>query len=120
METELCPFPIEIHEVLTGTYTVHLDADGDFVRAEVHIAYDADLSANGITLHESDRWTDFYFPGGTHRKVGQLAHVSGPGGLVVNDAGILFTVGGDDVVVDHHGRVTEFIGEVLCPALQGG
>ena len=55
------------------------DAEGNFIRAEVHVTFAADIAANGITLHESDHWTDFFFADGTHRKVGTLAHISSPG-----------------------------------------
>jgi hypothetical protein len=117
VETELCAFPFNGHEAEAGHFTVLRDAAGNFVRAEVHIALTAEYSAHGITIYESDHWTDFFFPDGTHRKIGDTQHITGPGGLIQNDAGLIFTVGSDDNIVDFHGRLTLNSGP-LCSALQ--
>ncbi|MGY1667980.1 hypothetical protein [Geodermatophilus sp. SYSU D00696] len=118
VEPAICDFPVVVDEFVRGTYTVVFDADGDFVRAQVHITYDADFSANGITIHQSAHWTDFDYADTGHRKVGLLAHVTGPDGRVVqHDAGIIFTFGGHENVVDYHGRHSYLEGETPCAAL---
>lgn len=75
--------PVE-HEY--GFFDGFLDRQGNFVKAIVHINYDATITANGKTITERDTWTGFIYPDGS-RDVGLTVHIQGPGGIVVRDAG---------------------------------
>ena len=99
VDDEVCApegFSVSVHQVETGNFQVFLDAEGNFLKAIVHYSYVADISAHGITIHESDRWQSNFYPDGTSRDVGLTVHIKGPGGIVQQDAGgIGFTDDGD-------------------------
>ena len=91
IDTDVCAaapwgFDVDATEHEYGFYELWLDANGDFVRAIVHINYDAWISANGNTIVERDTWTQFIDADGS-REVGLTVHIQGPGGIVVRDAG---------------------------------
>jgi hypothetical protein len=91
VDTEVCAaapwgFDVNATEHEFGFYEIWVDANGDFVRAIVHLNYDAWISANGNTIVERDTWTLFVGQNGTY-DVGLTVHIQGPGGIVVRDAG---------------------------------
>jgi hypothetical protein len=88
---------------------------GIFVKRIVQVNYDATISANGITLVERDRWTFTAYADGTFRQTGLTAHIHGPGGIVIRDAGqIVFNPDGSVSYVRPH---EQFFGASFCPAL---
>ena len=110
-------FSVSVHQVETGDYRVFLDAAGDFVSAVVHTSYVADITAHGITIHESDRWQTFFYPD-TSRDAGLTVHIKGPGGIVQQDAGqIGFNADGSVAYV--HGPHPQALGETFCSAFTG-
>ena len=119
VDSDVCApegFSVSVHQVETVSYTVLLDAEGNFVHAVVHRTYEADLSANGITLHEADHWNEMYYADGTSQTVGNTVHVTGPGGMVQLDAGrILFNP--DGTVARISGPHPQFEGQTWCFAL---
>lgn len=118
VDDEVCAsegFSVSVHQVETGDFQVFLDADGDFVRAVVHTTYVADITAHGITIHESDRWQSYFYPDGSSRDVGLTVHIKGPGGIVQQDAGAIgFTADGSVAYV--HGPHPQALGETFCSA----
>jgi len=121
VDDEVCApegFAVSVHQVETGDFQVFLDAQGNFLRAIVHTSYVADISAHGITIHESDRWQSYFYPDGSSRDVGLTVHIKGPGGIVQQDAGgIGFTAAGDVTYV--HGPHPQALGETFCSAFTG-
>ena len=121
VDDEVCApegFAVSVHEVETGNFQVFLDADGNFIKAIVHYSYVADITAHGITIHESDRWQSNFYPDGTSRDVGLTVHIKGPGGIVQQDAGgIGFTEDGSVTYV--HGPHPQALGETFCSAFTG-
>ena len=121
VDDEVCApegFAVSVHEVETGNFQVFLDADGNFIKAIVHYSYVADITAHGITIHESDRWQSNFYPDGTSRDVGLTVHSKGPGGIVQQDAGgIGFTEDGSVTYV--HGPHPQALGETFCSAFTG-
>jgi len=121
VDDEVCApegFAVAVHQVETGDFQVFLDAQGNFLRAIVHTSYVADISAHGITIHESDRWQSYFYPDGSSRDVGLTVHIKGPGGIVQQDAGgIGFTADGDVTYV--HGPHPQALGETFCSAFTG-
>jgi hypothetical protein len=121
IDDEVCApegFSVSVHQVETGYFQVFLDAQGNFLRAIVHLSYVADISARGITIHESDRWQSYFYPDGSSRDVGLTVHIKGPGGIVQQDAGgIGFTADGDPTYV--HGPHPQALGETFCSAFTG-
>lgn len=119
VDEEVCApegFSPSVHEVEDNDYTVLLDAEGNLVHSLVHVTYTADITANGITLHEVDRWTEMYYADGSHQTVGLTVHVKGPGGLVQLDAGrIVFNA--DGTVASISGPHPQFEGQTWCFAL---
>ena len=121
VDDEVCApegFSVSVHQVETGDFQVFLDAGGNFVKAIVHLSYVADISAHGITIHESDRWQSYFYPDGTSRNVGLTVHIKGPGGIVQQDAGgIGFNADGSLAYV--HGPHPQALGETFCSAFTG-
>jgi uncharacterized protein YhfF len=121
VDDEVCApegFAVSVHQVEVGDFQVFLDAEGDFVKAIVHISYVAEITAHGITIHESDRWQSFFYPDGTSRDVGLTVHIKGPGGIVQQDAGqIGFNADGSVAYV--HGPHPQALGETFCSAFIG-
>jgi|tagenome__1003787_1003787.scaffolds.fasta_scaffold20062790_1 hypothetical protein len=120
VDDEVCApegFSVSVHQVETGDFRVFLDAAGDPVRVIVHTSYVADISAHGITIHESDRWQSYFYPDGS-RDVGLTVHIKGPGGIVQQDAGgIGFNDDGSVAYV--HGPHPQALGETFCSAFTG-
>ena len=118
VDTEVCApegFAVNATESETGDVRVYLNADGSFKQAIVHLTYVATISANGHTIHESDRWQEFYYPDGS-RMAGLSVHIKGPGGIVQQDAGqVVFN--SDGTVAYIHGPHPQFLGETFCSAL---
>jgi hypothetical protein len=121
VDDEVCApegFAVSVHQVETGDFQVFLDAGGNFVMAVVHTSYTADITAYGITIHESDRWQSYFYPDGTSREVGLTVHIKGPGGIVQQDAGgIGFNADGSLAYV--HGPHPQALGETFCSAFTG-
>ena len=120
VDDEVCApegFSVSVHQVETGDYRVFLDADGNFVKAVVHTSYVADITAYGITIHESDHSQSFFYPDAA-REVGLTVHITGPGGIVQQDAGqIAFNADGSVAYV--HGPHPQGLGETFCSAFTG-
>jgi hypothetical protein len=121
VDDEVCApegFSVSVHQVESGDYRVFLDAAGDFVSAVVHTSYVADITAHGITIHESDRWQSYFYPDGTSRDAGLTVHIKGPGGIVQQDAGAIgFNADGSVAYV--HGPHPQALGETFCSAFTG-
>jgi hypothetical protein len=121
VDAEVCApegFAVSVHQAETGDFQVFLDAEGNFVKAIVHLSYVADITAHGITIHESDRWQSSFYPDGTSRDVGLTVHIKGPGGIVQQDAGgIGFNADGSVAYV--HGPHPQALGETFCSAFTG-
>jgi hypothetical protein len=121
VDDEVCApegFSVSVHQVESGDFQVFLDAGGNFIKAIVHYSYVADITAHGITIHESDRWQTNFYPDGTSRDVGLTVHIKGPGGIVQQDAGgIGFDADGDVTYV--HGPHPQALGETFCSAFTG-
>jgi hypothetical protein len=121
VDTEVCAaapwgFDVNATEHEYGRFTVFFDQDGNFVKAIVHLNYDATISANGITLVERDTWTATFYADGTSRDAGLTVHIQGPGGIVVRDAGqIAFNADGSVSFV--RGPHEQLSGVSFCPAL---
>ena len=122
IDTEVCAaapwgFDVDATEHVYGFYEVWFDANGDFVRAIVHLNYDGSISANGNTIVERDTWTLFIDEDGT-RDVGLTVHIQGPGGIVVRDAGqIVRDADGNLLFV--RGPHEQLFDVSFCPALAG-
>jgi hypothetical protein len=118
VDTEVCApegFAVNVTQTESGFFTLFFDADGDFVRAVVHMNYDATISANGHTIVERDRWQTIFYADGSWREAGLTVHVQGPR-IVQLDAGqIAFNPDGS--VAYLHGPHPQFLGQTWCSAL---
>src|SRR5690349_4499822 len=89
--TDLCPFPIELSGVTSGTVQDFRDDEGRFVRVTLHFTNTFTLSGKGTVLAERDRYNeldlDFAETGGGAPSrivtVGNLTHVRLPSGRTV-------------------------------------
>jgi opacity protein-like surface antigen len=109
-------FDVNVTEREYGTFQVFFDGAGDVTRINVHLNYDATISANGKTIYERDTWTWFIAPHEGSRSVGLTVHIQGAGGIVQLDAGqIVFDADGNFEFI--HGPHPQFMGEVFCPGL---
>jgi hypothetical protein len=122
VDTEVCAadpwgFDVDATQHEFGFYSIVLDRNGDFVRANLHINYDAWISANGNTIVERDTWEVLFTADGT-RDVGLTVHIQGPGGIVVRDAGAIVR-DNDGNVISVRGPHEQFSGVSFCPALAG-
>ena len=96
-------------------FRVFFDNSGEVAFVSVHVDYRAVISANGHTIVERDKWTEFYYPDGA-RTVGNTAHIQGPAGMVQHDAGqIVFNADGSVAAI--HGPHPQFEGQTFCFAL---
>jgi hypothetical protein len=108
-------FAVDVIQTEAGAFTIFFNADGSFKQAIVNVSYDAIISANGHTIHETDRWVEYFYPDGS-RLVGLTVHIKGPGGIVQLDAGeIVFNE--DGTVSYIHGPHPQFEGQTFCFAL---
>ena len=122
VDTEVCAaapwqFDVDATQHEYGFFAIVLDADGNFVRANLHVNYDAWISANGNTIVERDTWEVLFTPNGT-ADVGLTVHIQGPGGIVVRDAGSIVR-DNDGNVISVRGPHEQFSGVSFCPALAG-
>jgi len=108
-------FDVNATEHEYGTFQAFFDGGGNVTRINVHLNYDATISANGKTIYERDTWTRFITPDGS-RSVGLTVHIKGADGMVQLDAGqVVFDADGNFRFV--RGPHPQFLGEVFCPAL---
>ena len=122
VDTEVCAaapwqFDVNATEHEYGFSTFFFDQDGNFVKAIVHLKFDATISANGITLVGRGSWTFiFNAADGTARDVGLTVHIQGPGGIVLRDAGqIVYNPDGSVNYI--RGPHEQLSGVSFCPAL---
>ena len=123
VDTEVCAaapwqFDVNATEHEYGRFTVFSDKDGNFVKAIVHTSYTADITAHGITMHESDHWQSFFYPDNTSREVGLTVHINSPDGIVQQDASQL-GFNDDGSVAYVHGPHPQALGETFCSAFAG-
>ena len=122
VDTEVCAadpwgFDVNATQHEYGFFTIVLDRNGDFLRANLHLNYDAWISANGNTIVERDTWEVLFDQDGT-ADVGLTVHIQGPGGIVVRDAGAIVR-DNDGNVISVRGPHEQFSGVSFCPALAG-
>ena len=119
VDTEVCAdapwqFDVSATEHEYGFYDIFVGADGNVRRVNVHLNYDAWISANGKTIVERDTWTLFINEDGS-RDVGLTVHIQGVGGIVVRDAGqIVRDANGDFLYL--RGPHEQFSNVSFCPA----
>jgi hypothetical protein len=112
-----CPFPVHFRQSERWTYTIYSDASGEFLRVAIHITYEAQVEAHGVTLSERDTFRRTIDADGTMRDTGLTAHVQGPEGLVIRDAGMIAYSDTDDTVVYVRGPHPQLLGADFCAAL---
>ena len=110
VDTETCGFPIVGDFTFTNDNAGFFDSAGTIVRVEVHETTVGTMTANGVTLRESDMenvHVDFVDGSAVLAKhTGSLFHMTGPGGTVFHVAGqLLFEVvnGFDGPLIAAHG-----------------
>ena len=112
-----CAFPVHFSQVERGDFRVFIDGAGNFVKAIVHIDYDATISANGKTLVERDTFTRTFYADDTMRDTGLTVHIQGPGGIVMRDAGQIVYSDTNETVAYVHGPHPQLFGASFCDAL---
>jgi hypothetical protein len=112
-----CAFPVHFAQVERLDVRIFIDGDGDFLKAIVHIDYDATISANGKTLVERDTFTRMFYADDTMRDTGLTVHIQGPGGIVMRDAGQIVYSDTDETVAYVHGPHPQLFGASFCDAL---
>jgi hypothetical protein len=119
-DTETCapaPWGFDIfatqHEY--GFFDVYFDKDGNFVKTIVHDNINFVIMANGKTLIERDKLTIIFTADGS-REIGLFAHIQGPNGLVLRDAGQLVFDANDNLLYAR-GPHPQFFGKTFCSAL---
>jgi hypothetical protein len=120
VDTETCapaPWGFDIfatqHEY--GFFNVFFDGDGNFVKLIAHRNIDFVITANGKTLIERDKITTIVTPEGS-RDIGLFAHIQGPHGVVLRDAGQL-AFDAEDNFLYARGPHPQFFGATFCAAL---
>lgn len=98
-----------------GFFNVFFDGDDNFVKVIAHRNIDFVISANGKTLIERDNLTTIITPEES-RDIGLFAHIQGPQGIVLRDAGQL-AFDPKDNLISARGPHPQFFGETFCPAL---
>jgi len=118
VDSEVCApegFNVNVTQTEAGDFRVFFNPDGSVKQVIVNSTYDAVISANGHTIVERDRWQTFFYPDGS-RQVGLTVHITGPGGIVQQDAGqIVFAA--DGTVSHIRGPHPQFEGQTFCFAL---
>ena len=123
VDTTTCGFPIVGDYTFTNDNETYFNASGDITRVELHETTVGTLSANGVTLQESDRENiGVSFINGApviSKHTGTLFHMVGPDGAVFLVAGqLVFEVvnGFDGPLIAAHG--VDFGGDVstFCAA----
>src|SRR3954469_7206473 len=112
-----CAFPVHFSQIERGDFRVFADKDGNFVKAIVHIDYNATISANGKTIVERDTFTRTFYADDTMRDTGLTVHIQGPGGIVMRDAGQIVYSDTDETVAYVHGPHPQLFGASFCDAL---
>jgi hypothetical protein len=119
-DSEVCApeaFSVDVVEDEVSRFRVFFDRSGEVAFVAVHVDYRADISANGHTIVERDKWKDTFYADGTARTVGDTVHIQGAGpGLVQHDAGqLIFNPDGSVAAI--HGPHPQFEGQTFCFAL---
>jgi hypothetical protein len=112
-----CSFPVHFAQVESGSYEVFSDAQGNFVRVQIHTNYNATISANGHVLNERDTFTRTIFDNGTMRDVGLTVHILGPSGLLIRDAGQIVYSDTNETLSYVRGPHPQLFGTSFCEAL---
>jgi hypothetical protein len=118
VDSEACAaegFDINVTQTEAFDFRVFFNPDGSVKQVILNNTYTADISANGHTIVERDRWQTFFYPDGS-RLVGLTVHITGPGGIVMQDADqIVFAA--DGTVTYIRGPHPQFEGQSFCFAL---
>jgi hypothetical protein len=123
--TDLCAFPIQFTGVSSGHVQAFRDDAGLFTKVILHYAVNFTLSANGISLTESDKYNEFdvdfqgaQFP---HEVIhtGLLVHIKAPNGsvVVIQSGRIIEDVVNGTVIFEKGNPFTVQDNEALCAAL---
>ena len=118
-ESSACGFLIIAEMTGEGRFQVFLDADGNFLRAHVHLSVKGTLTANGLTVHLGRSVNQFFEADGAVTEVGLVFRDSAPGvGVVLMDRGrLVFDPSGQLVFeAGPHPQLHGDFGE-LCSAL---
>lgn len=109
-------FTVHVVEHETLLFNFRYDADGNFAGGFAHHDISFALSGNGMTIHESDHYNNFFAPDGTSVAAGNQTHIIGAHGIVLLDAGrIVFDANGDPTFLA--GQHPQFLGATFCEAL---
>ena len=108
-------FTVNLTAHIYGTTQTFTDNEGNVVKRLVHLNFDITFAANGITLIERDTWTQIWNADGV-REAGLWAHIQGPRGLVLRDAGQLVWDSSGHLLY-MRGPHDQFNGQSFCPAL---
>jgi hypothetical protein len=112
-----CTFAVDFSQVERLDFRQFFDGDGIFVKATVHIGYDATISANGKTIVERDTFTRTFYADDTMRDTSLTVHIQAPGGIVMRDAGQIVYSDTDETVAYVHGPHPQLFGASFCDAL---
>jgi len=112
-----CTFAVHFSQVERLDFRQFFDGDGNFLKAIVHIDYDATISANGKAIVERDKFTRTFYADDTMRDTGLTVHIQGPGGIVMRDAGQIVYSDTDETVAYVHGPHPQLFGASFCDAL---
>jgi hypothetical protein len=112
-----CAFPVRFSQVERGDFRIFSDSAGNFIKALIHIDYDATISANGKTIVERDTFTRTLYGDDTMRDTGLTVHIQGPGGNVLRDAGQIVYSDTNENVAYVHGPHPQLFGASFCEAL---
>lgn len=118
-ESSVCGFPISAEMTGEGIFQLFLDANGDFLRAHVHLSVKGTLTANGVSVRLGRSVNQFFELDGTVTEVGLVFRDSAPGvGVVLMDRGRLVFDGNGELVFEAgpHPQLHGDFGE-LCSAL---
>lgn len=118
-ESSVCGFPISAELAGEGTFRVFLDANGDFLRAHVHLNVKGTLTANDASVRFGRSVNQFFELDGTVTEVGLVFRDSAPGvGVVLMDRGRLVFDGNGELIFEAgpHPQLHGDFGE-LCSVL---
>jgi hypothetical protein len=118
-ESSVCGFPISAELTGDGTFEIFMDANGDFIRAQLHLRITGSLTANGLSVRFGRSINQFFELDGTVTEVGLVFRDSMPGtGVVLMDRGRL-VFDGEGQLVFEAGPHPQLHGDygTLCAAL---
>ncbi len=119
-DTEYCAdegvSSFHVVETATLDFTVLRNADGSLRQVIAHHTQHDTFTANGKTLQEDDRWTDFFYPDGHSVTVGAHTHIRGDTGIVLRDAGRIVEAA-DGSIEFVAGKHPQFFGATFCQEL---